>query len=101
MLLPAKWTKFEETINRYVVEKMRDDVMKFKPFGWVFIPKMKDALTVSVDNKPIVLCQDCKHYRMDGDSHNVWYRCELNHEDMNDYFFCADGEKEEENAAER
>lgn len=89
-----KWTKFEETINRDVIEKMKYDVMKIKPFGLVFIPKMKDAVTISVDNKPIVLCQDCKHYFKDDNGHVVVERCELNHESMRSNFFCADGEKE-------
>jgi len=111
-----KWTSVKSTIDKDSLEGMVNELMKLKPFGWVFIPKMEDAVTISVDNKPIVLCQDCKHKpkRFEGsavggfalnfpdtvcpcqcvdDGYYSWEPSEV--------WFCANGEKEEEDAAER
>jgi len=96
-----KWSSAKSTIDKDVLERMVNELMKLKPFGWVFVPKMKDAVTISVDSRPIVLCQDCKHYFNDDNGHVVVEKCELNHESMRSNFFCADGEKEEDDAAER
>jgi hypothetical protein len=87
--------------DKDVLEGMVNELMKLKPFGWVFIPKMKDAVTVSVDNKPIVLCQDCKHYFKDDNGYVAVGRCDLNHESIRSNFFCADGENGEDHAAKR
>lgn len=39
---------------------------EMKPFGWLFVPRMKDISTIEVDHKPIVLCEDCKQWDKDG-----------------------------------
>lgn len=43
-----------------------------------------------------VRCKDCKHFFKDDRRYVIVYRCELLHEDMRDYFFCADGERRED-----
>lgn len=72
---------------------------ELKPFGWVFIPNVKDAVTISVDNKPIVLCQDCKQWDEDGSQMGRGW-CGWHMKSTGPWFFCADGEKEEDDAAE-
>lgn len=32
------------------------------PDGWVFIPKMKDILTVTVEKKELICCRNCIHW---------------------------------------
>jgi len=44
----------------------------------------------------LVRCKDCKHFFRDDNGNVVVYRCELNHENMRDEFFCADGERRED-----
>lgn len=70
-----------------------------KPFGWVFVPKMKDITTVSVEHRPIVLCEDCKQWDEDGGMMGRGW-CGYQMKCTGPWFFCADGEKEEEDAAE-
>lgn len=70
-----------------------------KPFGWVFMPKMKDITTVSVEHRPIVLCEDCKQWDEDGGMMGRGW-CEYQMKCTGPNYFCADGEKEEEDAAE-
>lgn len=65
------------------------------PDGWVFIPIMKDAITIELKQMELVTCQHCKHRFTDGK--NVLYNvCELNHNKVqSDDWFCADGEEED------
>ena len=47
---------------------------------------------------PLVRCKECKHYfrcetRFSNGGGVVRYNCELNHENMRDDFYCADGER--------
>ena len=44
----------------------------------------------------LVRCKDCRHFFRDDMGNVVVYRCELNHEDMRDDFYCADGERRED-----
>lgn len=46
----------------------------------------------------LVRCKDCRHFFRDDMGNVVVYRCELNHEDMRDDFYCADGERRENEA---
>ena len=64
------------------------------PFGWVFIPRMKDALTIEVDHKPIVLCKDCRQWDEEGSVMGRGW-CGWHMKSTGPCFFCADGEKEE------
>ena len=63
------------------------------PDGWVFIPRMKDAITIELKQMELVTCRHCKHCFTDCE--NVLYNvCELNHNKVqSDDWFCADGEK--------
>ena len=36
--------------------------MAILPDGWVFIPKMKDIQTITVEEKELVCCCKCKHW---------------------------------------
>lgn len=61
------------------------------PDGWVFIPMMKDAITIELKQMELVTCQHCKHgepgacgYGVDCDG--VWHEAD---------WFCADGEEED------
>lgn len=31
------------------------------PSGWIFIPKMKDALTITVEQRELITCAKCRH----------------------------------------
>ena len=44
----------------------------------------------------LVRCKDCRHFFQDDMGNVVVYQCELNHEDMRDDFYCADGERRED-----
>ena len=66
-----------------------------KPFGWVFVPRMKDAITIKVEPKEIVLCQDCNQWDEDGGMMGRGW-CGYQMKCTGPWFFCADGEKEDE-----
>lgn len=65
------------------------------PDGWVFIPRMKDAITIELKQMELVTCRHCKHCFTGGE--NILYNvCELNHNKVqSDDWFCADGEEED------
>ena len=66
--------------------------MDLKPFGYLFIPRMKDFLTVEAEAKEIVLCQDCRQWDEEsGRMGRGW--CGWQMKCTGPYFFCADGEK--------
>lgn len=65
------------------------------PSGWVFIPHLKKATTITIEQRELVTCRHCKHYFPDDNGHVIVYRCDLNHERMRDDFFCADMERDE------
>lgn len=31
------------------------------PTGWVFIPRMKDAVTITVEERELITCGQCRH----------------------------------------
>ena len=66
---------------------------ELKPFGWVFVPRMKDEAAISVERRPIVLCEDCKQWDEEG-SHMGRGWCGWHMKSTGPWFFCADGEKE-------
>lgn len=65
------------------------------PDGWIIFPKVKSRLEIELVPHELVRCKNCKHYFRDDNGHVVVYRCELNHEDMREDFYCADGERRE------
>ena len=78
-----KWRRTEEAVNKGIVEVMRKNVMDLKPFGWVFLPKAKDALTIMVDRKEIVLCRDCVYWQ-DNNGGYPHPECRWGHEETPD-----------------
>ena len=101
-----KWRKTEERINKDVIEQMMNDVIKLKPFGWVFLPHPKehDPLTIEIDKKRIVLCKDCKYKPTRNEEgfedFPVCGKCPLECVDdpyysrmPDDNWFCANGEE--------
>lgn len=50
-----KWSSVKSTIDKDVLEGMVNELMKLKPFGLVFIQKMKDAVTISVDQQTLTI----------------------------------------------
>ena len=69
--------------------------MEMKPFGWFFVPKMRNMTTIDVEEKPIVLCRDCKYGEPCIPPCEDLY-CVFYDQRHNSNFFCADGEKEGE-----
>ena len=76
-------------------------IVKFRPEGlrnedgteWCF---KSESMT------QLVRCKECKHYfrcetRFSDGGGVVTYHCELNHENMRDDFYCADGERRTDN----
>lgn len=67
------------------------------PDGWVFIPKMKDAITIELKQMELVTCRHCKH----GHKYEFCVKCENagNPGMFATYhrfdWFCADGEEED------
>ena len=61
------------------------------PAGWIFIPKMKDAVTITVEKRELVVCKDCKWYHQAFANEG---RC-VNHDNdfHNPDWFCADGKR--------
>lgn len=66
------------------------------PTGYIFIPKMKNMVTITLEQKELICCKKCRHYFPDDNGHVVVYRCELGHEDMRSDFWCADAERGDE-----
>ena len=74
------------------------------PDGWVFIPKVSDpefqngnlVLTVSVDERELVMCRNCKHWEMDWETVGDKHFCPLIDYFSGPEFFCADGERRDE-----
>lgn len=67
------------------------------PDGWVFIPMMKNAITIELKEMELVTCRHCKHYkpytgRVSG---NQYFQCEVLITDTEPDWFCADGEEED------
>lgn len=60
------------------------------PDGWVFIPRMKDVLTVEIEQKKLVTCQHCKHClneEMIDTGPCLW--CELLDQEVERNWFCG------------
>ena len=67
------------------------------PDGWVFIPRTKDAITIEVEQRELVTCRNCKHYKFYGLQSETVSECELMHtENPAEDWWCADGEKADE-----
>ena len=68
------------------------------PDGWVFIPKVSDlksddgklVATVSVDERDLVMCKNCKCY-----NGKIGY-CYRAGDSRGPDFYCADGERRDE-----
>ena len=77
--------------------------VKYALMAWSYMPEWRDEKIIeAIAELPpiqpvIVRCKDCKHRYVDGD--NVRYNaCELNHNNVqSDDWFCADGERRENN----
>lgn len=66
--------------------------MEMKPFGWVFVPR-PEKTTIEVDQRPIVLCEDCKQWDEEGSRMGRGW-CGWHMKSTGPWFFCADGEEE-------
>jgi hypothetical protein len=62
------------------------------PAGWIFIPKMKDAVTITVEKRELVVCKDCKYSEK---MCKPWddIVCTRNRATHCPDWFCADGER--------
>lgn len=65
------------------------------PDGWVFIPRMKDAITIELEQRELVTCRHCKHRDpesgcCDCGGHEMMKGKILA---MPDNWWCADGER--------
>ena len=59
------------------------------PAGWIFIPKYKDPITITVEQRELVCCENCIH-GCDWD-YGRW-KCIKNGGMHSPDWFCADGE---------
>lgn len=67
--------------------------MELEPFGYLFMPRMKDMLTVEIEPKPIVLCKNCNQWDEEGGMMGRGW-CGYQMKCTGPYYFCADGENE-------
>lgn len=74
-----------------------------KPFGWIFLSQLtvtkNKEITVEIEPKEIVICQDCKQWDEEGGMMGRGW-CGYQMKCTGPYFFCADGEKEDETEEE-
>lgn len=71
------------------------------PAGWIFIPKFKDMTTITVEQRELVRCAECKHLF---DSEHTENCCDVLMEkadwlveiSVNPDWFCANGERKGE-----
>lgn len=67
------------------------------PSGVIYLFSLnRKGTVVNVEEKALITCRECKHRYVDGE--NVRYNvCDLNHNRVQaDDWFCADGERREE-----
>ena len=70
--------------------------MAMLPDGWVFRPKMENAMTISVEQRELVLCRHCKHWipgEIDDNDNFIPPRCEFHGGGWSCDNWCSDGEK--------
>jgi hypothetical protein len=60
------------------------------PDGWIFIPKFKDLTTITVEQKELVCCKNCKQ----AEQCEIYAGWDGQHPD----WFCADGERRDDDA---
>ena len=60
------------------------------PDGWILIPRMKDAITIEVEQRELVTCKHCQH----ADCFDKFIVCRKAEKKLVPLdFFCADGER--------
>ena len=69
--------------------------MKLKPFGYLFYPIVQDFRTITIEPRPIVLCQDCNQWDEEGSYMGRGW-CGYQMKSTGPNYFCADGETEKE-----
>ena len=74
--------------------KERTMIMAKLPDGWIFIPRTKDAVTIEVEERELVMCRNCKHVLPNG-------FCHKHSKKVTDEFYCADGEGRETGGREQ
>lgn len=62
------------------------------PAGWIFIPKFKDMTTITVEQRELVCCKDCKHRDPEDGKCDSGHGIRWNLPRPDDWF-CADGER--------
>lgn len=68
---------------------------ELKPFGYTFMPKTKDRITITLESKPIVFCWDCEEYQhWDGDK--ICMRLGSYYGNMRPDDYCSYGMKRQE-----
>ena len=68
---------------------------EMKPFGFLYIPRMKNKTTIEIEPKEIVLCEDCRQWDEEGGMMGRGW-CGYQMKCTGPFYFCADGEKEGE-----
>lgn len=69
------------------------------PDGWVFIPKMKNILTVTVEQKELICCRNCIHWipgRITENDDFIQPRCKRNCGGWSSDDYCSCAERREE-----
>lgn len=60
------------------------------PSGWIFILKMKNMITIEVEQKELITCKDCKHWN-NAPTSDGYNSCEKDALIRHESFFCASG----------
>lgn len=62
------------------------------PDGWIFIPKMKNLVTIELEQRELVMCRNCRH----GDCFDKFVICRKTERiQVPPDFYCADGKRKE------
>lgn len=69
--------------------------MKLEPFGFLYVPRMKDATHITIEAVPVTMCKDCNQWDEEGGMMGRGW-CGYQMKCTGPYYFCADGEKETE-----
>ena len=64
------------------------------PSGWIFIPRMTDKITIEIEKRVLITCQECKYAECEGRDGAVV--CGFDGSQHKQDWFCADGEAKED-----
>ena len=66
------------------------------PDGWIFRPKMKNAVTITIEKTELIICEHCKHWipgRITDTDDFIPPRCEINGGGWSADEYCSNAEQ--------